>query len=142
MIGAHFRLESHVLRLAEIEIAVSPFHFYLYGRNRGPLPTSFAESEARLVKLARLYFEPDGSFAWTSGSDGDHVFGMIYDDAEGRVQYCELRGTCGRSALRELLDAIVGEDDTTNLELLVLPEQRLEELQTFEEKWWPPIDPS
>ncbi|MGI9470659.1 MAG: hypothetical protein ACR2NZ_03935 [Rubripirellula sp.] len=110
---------------------MTPFHLYLYGPSRGPIATSFEEVEQRLTKIDQLYFEPDGSFVWSGKGGQEQVFGMVYD-AGGQVQYCELRGRCQRKHWRLLYQAIAG-TATEGLEVLLLPIQQLQDLQTFEE---------
>lgn len=112
---------------------MTEFHLYLYGRQRGRIPSSFEESEARLRKLPQLLFEPDGSFVWTRESGEQRVDGMIYD-AGGQIQYCELRGRCSLEMWRELCRAISG-DDEPKFELQLLPSRELQNLQDFERRW-------
>ena len=118
-----FRFQFHGIQMIS-------FHLYLYGAAKGPLKTSFEQVEERLKRLDSLYFEPDGSFVFTRASGCEQVFGMVYD-AAGQVQYCDLRGKCGISTWQTLRLAIVG-DLVANHEVLLLPEQELQDLQTFE----------
>lgn len=106
------------------------FHLYLYGPGQGPIATTFEDVENRLANLERLYFEPDGSFVWSSEGGHEQIFGMVYD-AAGQVQYFELRGNCRRSSWQRLLDSLIG-GVTTDLQVLLLPRRELQELQTFE----------
>ncbi len=106
------------------------FHIYLYGPQRGPIETSFEEAEARLTRLPKLYFEPDGSFVWARQQGSEQVFGMLYD-AGGKLRYCDLRGHCHLATWRELCQAIGG-DEISGLQVLRLPEQALQDLQSFE----------
>ncbi|NND96549.1 MAG: hypothetical protein HKN47_04370 [Pirellulaceae bacterium] len=130
------------------------FHLYLYGTDCGPIATTFESAAARLQALPRLYLEPDGSFVWTQVGGSEQIFGMLYD-AEGQLQYVELRGQCKRPTWRQLVLAIIGSDsggtaqdvaDDHRLDakgpigsqrdgLLVmnLPGRQLQELQRFEE---------
>ena len=110
---------------------MTPFHLYLYGPQRGPIATSFEAAQARLEGLPKMYFEPDGSFVWARRAGQERVFGMIYD-AEGMVQYCELQGQCSLETWRELCQAIVG-GAREGLEVLLLPGQTLQDLQSFED---------
>jgi hypothetical protein len=61
---------------------------------------------------------------------------MIYD-AAGSIQYCEIRGECTRQTWKVLVDAISGATAMEGLEVMLLPEQRLQNLQIFEETLWP-----
>jgi len=106
------------------------FHLYLSGASQSPLKTSFEQLQERLMGLDSLYFEPDGSFVFSRNSGREQVFGMVYDAAD-QVQYCVLRGTCGIATWQTLRGAIVG-DAVVNHEVLLLPEQELQDLQTFE----------
>jgi hypothetical protein len=119
---------------------MTPFHLYLYGPMRGPIPTSFEEAESRLSQLPLLHFEPDGSFVWTRDSGRQQIYGMIYD-AAGRIQYCELRGECTRPTWKVVVDAISGATAMEGLEVMLLPEQRLQDLQVFEAMLWPGDQP-
>ena len=109
---------------------MTPFHLYLYGPNQGPIETSFEEAESRLTRLPKLYFEPDGSFVWTRQAGREQIYGMLYD-ASGQVRYCDLQGKCTQRTWRELCRAIAG-GAVEGLEVLRLPDQRLQDLQTFE----------
>ena len=108
------------------------FHLYLYGASQGPLKTSFEQLEERLTSLESLYFEPDGSFVFSRDSGREQVFGMVYDAAD-QVQYCDLRGKCGMTTWQMLRVAIIG-DSVVNHEVLLLPEQELQDLQMFESR--------
>ena len=109
---------------------MNPFHLYLYGPGQGPISTTFEDVEHRLASLERLYFEPDGSFVWSSQGGQEQIFGMVYD-AAGQVQYVELRGNCRRTSWQGLLEALTG-GQTSDLRVLLLPRRELQELQTFE----------
>lgn len=117
--------------------ANAPFHLYLYGPNQGPIDSSFEQAESRLTDLQRLHFEPDGSFVW-SIDDRQQIFGMIYD-AAGKIQYCELRGQCDLQSWRDLCFAITGIPVKAG-EVLKLPEQRVQDLQNFENTMWSSTD--
>jgi hypothetical protein len=110
---------------------MTPFHLYLYGPARGPLPSSFEQAESRLRQLPLLHFEPDGSFVWTRDSGRQQIDGMLYD-AAGQIQYCVLQGRCTVETWKTLLKAIAGESQAGGLEVLRLPDRRLQDLQTFE----------
>ena len=114
---------------------MTPFHLYLYGPFRGPIETSFEQAAQRLQQLPRLHFEPDGSFVWNRDSGRQQVFGMVYD-AAGKVRYCDLQGHCDRQTWKELCQAITG-DQCGDLQVMMLPDQRLQDLQSFEETLWP-----
>ncbi len=116
-------------------ISVRPFHVYLYGENRKPIPTSFEEAAARLERLPLLYFEPDGSFVWAPDRGRQQVYGMIYD-AAGQIHYCELQGKSSIETWTTLCEAITGLPQCRGLYLMRLPEQELQDLQSFEETIW------
>lgn len=106
------------------------FHLYLYGAGKAPLAASFETVEARLKQLDTLYFEPDGSFVLSRQAGREQVFGMLYD-AAGQLQYCDLRGTCGIETWKLVRIAILG-DAVADHEVLLLPANELQDLQTFE----------
>lgn len=109
------------------------FQVYLYGVQCGPLPSSFEAAADRLQRLDRLYFEPDGSFVWSIGTQ-EQVFGMLYD-TNGQLQYAELRGSCCHPTWRELVRAIAGDSEVPFV-VMQLPDRRLQELQSFERSCW------
>jgi hypothetical protein len=123
---------------------MTSFHVYLYGPRKGPIATSFEQAQQRLGELPRLYCEPDGSFVWTNPGGSEQVFGMLFD-AKGQIQYCELRGTCSRASWRALVAAVTGHhfelasittedrDAVMAMVVLRLPEQILQDFQSFEE---------
>ena len=115
---------------------MTPFHLYLYGPMRGPIQSSFEEAESRLIELPLLHFEPDGSFVWIRDAGKQQIYGMVYD-ARGRIQYCELQGHCMHPTWKVLCEAIAGAGGLDDFEVMLLPEQRLQDLQTFEEILWP-----
>ena len=117
---------------------MTPFHIYLYGPSRGPIETSFEEAEARLLLLPMLHFEPDGSFIWTRQSGQHQICGTIYD-AASRIRYCDLWGTCSLEMWRELCVAITG-GSGDRFEVMLLPNQQLQDLQSFEKNVWPGRD--
>lgn len=102
---------------------------YLYGPDCGPIETTFESAGERLQKLARLYFELDGSFVWKPTRD-EEVFGMLYD-AANQLQYVELRGTCSLESWRVLMESLRG-DIQHGLAVMILPERQLQNLQDFE----------
>ena len=106
------------------------FHLYLYGPDSGPLAASFETVESRLKQLDTLYFEPDGSFVLSREMGREQVFGMLYD-AAGQLQYCDLRGNCGFKTWEVVRTAILGDDFAAH-EVLLLPDQELQDLQRFE----------
>ena len=114
----------------------SSFQLYLYGPGKGPIDSTFEDAQHRLEQLPHLHFEPDGSFAWAVQPGSQEVFGMIYDSAS-KIQYCELRGTCGLHAWQQLCFAITGRN-SVELEILQIPDGHLHDLQTFEQLHWPP----
>jgi len=112
---------------------MTPFHLYLYGPSRGPIETSFEQAETRLRKLPQLHFEPDGSFVWARDSGDQKIYGMVYD-ALGKIQYCDLQGSCSHSTWKELCQAITG-GANDGLEVMLLPNRELQNLQNFEQRW-------
>ena len=115
---------------------MTPFHVYFYGRGGGPLNSSFEEAAERLQQLPRLYLEPDGSFVVTRDRGTQRVTGMIYD-AAGKIQYCELQGHCSHQLWLELRAALDGEPASDQRQLMRLPSQELQNLQSFEQALWP-----
>ena len=109
---------------------MTSFHLYLYGVGKGPLVASFETVESRLKQLDTLYFEPDGSFVLSREMGHEQVFGMLYD-AAGQLQYCDLQGNCGFKTWEIVRTAILG-DDIAEHEVLLLPAQELQDLQSFE----------
>lgn len=75
-----------------------------------PLQRSFEEVGERLSQLARLYFEPDGSFVWVGDDEQEaaesrwQVDGNLYD-LHGQLLYVELKGHCPALMFDELLRA-------------------------------------
>ncbi|XZE52499.1 hypothetical protein SH139x_004195 [Planctomycetaceae bacterium SH139] len=74
---------------------MSRFSIYLYGPLGGPLPVDFETLAERLSALPKMYFEMDGSWVWTGQQQGHRwqLDGMLYD-ANGKVQYIDLKGSC------------------------------------------------
>tara|TARA_R110002049_G_scaffold4601_5_gene32717 strand:- start:1005318 stop:1005671 length:354 start_codon:yes stop_codon:yes gene_type:complete len=114
---------------------IRPLHLYLYGPDGGPIPTSFEDVSQRLCELGHLYFEPDGSFAWSPTRD-EALFGMVYD-AAGQVQYVELRGHCSHRVWRQVVCAVCG-PSTVEMTVMCLRTRRMKEVQSFEESTWVP----
>lgn len=109
------------------------FAVYLYGPGGGPLPTSFEAAAERLQQLERCYLEPDGSFTWViDAGQRQQVDGMLYD-AEGRLQYVDLKGTCGCPAWQRLVARIA---PATPLTVLPVQQGGLQQLQVFERAQW------
>ena len=77
---------------------------------QGSLGVSFEDAAESLSGLARLYFEPDGSFVWVGdegrGGSSWQFDGVLYDRA-GRLQYVELKGD-GPLAAWQQLRAVLG----------------------------------
>ena len=113
---------------------MNEFRLYLYGPSKGPIETSFEEAQSRLSSLPRLYFEPDGSFVWALDEGRQQVFGMLYD-AAGKIQYVELQGRCELSTWRQLVQATT-DGKSTDCQILRLPNQQLQDLQSFESEHW------
>jgi hypothetical protein len=71
-----------------------------------PFALSFEQAGEALEKLDRLFFEPDGSFVWTSphGEPKWQVDGNLFDRA-GRLLFVDLKGTCPSREFDRLLSA-------------------------------------
>lgn len=71
-----------------------------------PFPVTFEQAGDSLGKLERLFFEPDGSFVWTSGQGEAHwqVDGNLFDRA-GRLLFVDLKGSCPSPHFDRLLSA-------------------------------------
>lgn len=110
---------------------MTPFHIHLCGPKRGPIQTSFEAAEERLKQLPLLHFEPDGSFVWIRDAGDQQIYGMLYD-ANEKLRYCELQGHCCLATWQELRDAITG-GNNQGLQAVWLTEERLQDLQTFEQ---------
>lgn len=69
-----------------------------------PFQISFEQAGAALAKLDRMFFEPDGSFVWTSPSDQTawQVDGNLFD-RNGRLLFTDLKGSCPSEQFDELL---------------------------------------
>lgn len=100
------RLPEAVCRGREIEVSgrrVVPLEATAE-IGRAAFASSFEEVFARLAALPRMFIEPDGSFVWVS----DHaplpwqVDGNLID-AQGKLRYVELKGTCPVEAWEQLL---------------------------------------
>ena len=71
-----------------------------------PFAVSFEEAGIALGRLERLFFEPDGSFVWTSSGQEQQwqVDGNLFDRA-GRLLFVDLKGTCPADQFDRLLAA-------------------------------------
>lgn len=71
-----------------------------------PLGVSFEAAAQSLEQLPRMFFEPDGSFVWTSGQDEPawQVDGNLFD-RDGRLLFVDLKGTCPVARFEDLLNA-------------------------------------
>ncbi len=69
-----------------------------------PFGITFEEAGQALEKLPRLFFEPDGSFVWTSGNGEPkwQVDGNLFDRS-GRLLFVDLKGCCLSEQLDQLL---------------------------------------
>jgi len=72
-----------------------------------PFQISFEEAGAALAKLDRMFFEPDGSFVWTSpsGEAAWQVDGNLFD-RNGRLLFVDLKGSCPDDQVDRLLSAL------------------------------------
>jgi hypothetical protein len=86
------------------------FQISVHGSDRDAagLPATFDEALAALVRLDRLFIEPDGSFVWAGATaDGEawQVDGNLVDRGEC-LAYVELKGVCPEAQLDSLLAAL------------------------------------
>lgn len=74
---------------------------------RSTLARSFEEVAADLVRLPRMYIEPDGSFVWASsrGEAPWQVDGNLYDHLD-RVRLVDVKGSCPVERFDQLLGAL------------------------------------
>ena len=72
-----------------------------------PFQISFEEAGAALAKLDRMFFEPDGSFVWTSphGETTWQADGNLFD-RNGRLLFVDLKGSCPSEQFDQLLSAL------------------------------------
>ena len=72
-----------------------------------PFQISFEEAGAALAQLERMFFEPDGSFVWTSprGQTAWQVDGNLFD-RNGRLLFVDLKGSCPSEQFDRLLTAL------------------------------------
>jgi hypothetical protein len=72
-----------------------------------PFQISFEQAGAALAKLERLFFEPDGSFVWTSpsGRPAWQVDGNLFD-RNGQLLFVDLKGSCPSEQFDRLLSAL------------------------------------
>ena len=66
-------------------------------------PITFDEVATRLGRLPRMFLEPDGSFVWVSDAKELWQTDGLLSDLGPRLAHVELRGTCNRVSLDELL---------------------------------------
>ena len=84
-----------------------------------PMAIGFDEANARLSRLKRMFFEPDGSFVWT----GQHnelawqVDGNAYE-FKGRVFWVALKGSCPITEFDQLLAGFGWPEETPMMQLL------------------------
>jgi hypothetical protein len=92
----------------------SAFHVSIYakdteaalGASTRLFTRSFEEVVDLLVKLPRMFVEPDGSFVWVSPHEPAwQVDGVIYDRA-GRLWYAEIKGRCPEEQFDQFLSAL------------------------------------
>lgn len=119
---------------------IRSFRVHLHGPDCGPIPTSFEQAAARLEALPMLYLEGDGSFVWARDQGAQQVFGMLYD-AAGEIRYCEIQGQCTLETWRQIRTAIAGSPDPGGMQIVRLPEQELQIVQSFEQAVWKPNEP-
>jgi hypothetical protein len=69
-----------------------------------PFACTFEEAANGLVKLERMYCEPDGSFVWVSAQADEswQVDGNLYDRNE-RLLFVDVKGKCPASEFDRLL---------------------------------------
>ncbi len=127
-----------------VDAPAAAFHLYLYGPQRGPLPIAFEPLLERLQAQPRVHAELDGSFVWVTESG--QIDGMVYDLGDA-VQYLELKGNCGWSQWSQLIQWLAPSEAhnptgeraaaTTDWQVWLIREQRLQDLQSFEKVCWP-----
>ncbi|MEO8496554.1 MAG: hypothetical protein ABI614_15920 [Planctomycetota bacterium] len=99
----NMELPERTIVLAGVEIAALTVPSELQAT---PLGVSFEQAAEILETFPRLYFEPDGSFVWVSSSDEQAAWqldGNLYD-RDGSLIAIDLKGTCDRAHLAQLLD--------------------------------------
>lgn len=100
------------LRWLQGEVVCPRFEFLLYGSNEGPFETDFESMLARLEMLPRMFVELDGSFVWKpNGERTWQIDGMVYD-ANGRVQYVDLKGQAPSAMWESLFENLAGANST------------------------------
>ena len=90
-----------------------------HARTVVPLRIGFDEAFARLVRLERMFAEPDGSFVWTSPREG--LWWQVDGNAcekDGRVLLVDLKGSCPPEAFDRLLMAFGWPDEPLMLQLV------------------------
>ena len=103
-------------------------------RRGGSFDDSFEAMRDRLMALAGVYFEPDGSVLWCPRGD-EQIAAMIYDRS-GRVQYVDTWGKCRRASWRRFIAAVLPPPKTAELQILQLPASVWQDLQSFEHSTW------
>lgn len=71
-----------------------------------PYGVTFEQAGEALAKLERMFFEPDGSFVWTSmsGEPRWQVDGNLFDRG-GKLLFVDLKGSCPSEQFDRLLAA-------------------------------------
>ena len=112
-----------------------------------PFGVSFEQAASALEQIERLFFEPDGSFVWTSAQIQNGTIapsleagtwqleGNLFDRA-GRLLFVDLKGACPNSEFDRLLSAF-GWPDTPIMVQLACDALFLDE-QEFRRYCWPP----
>ncbi len=107
-ISLHARLESVVTSETPVALGGRAFQALAVPPEAlaTPFAISFEQAGGALEKLPRLFFEPDGSFVWTSGSGEPQwqIDGNLFDRA-GRLLFVDLKGTCPTEQFDRLLCA-------------------------------------
>lgn len=72
-----------------------------------PFAVSFEAASEALMKLERMFLEPDGSFVWVSSAAEPRwqLDGVLYD-RDGRLLYVDLKGACTAPQFNRLLEAL------------------------------------
>src|SRR5689334_11967789 len=107
-VSLHARPESVTISQTPLAIAGQTFRALQVSPEAlaAPFAITFEEAGQALERLPRLFFEPDGSFVWTSesGEPKWQVDGNLFDRS-GRLLFVDLKGSCPSKALDQLLQS-------------------------------------
>lgn len=101
---AEFRHSSHA---KEVELGGQTYATLGFSGSPPGFHATFDRVSEILMTLPRMYFEPDGSFAWTGTLDGNdwRIEGVMYDEGP-RLSYIELSGNCPPNDFDQFLAAV------------------------------------